>query len=85
MDFFQPGSSSTLEVSDNAGLGFARAMSVTKELMQVPSLFNYTILPYSGAHFISPSEEISTGREIIDSAELRRIEIRVRRKKPNED
>lgn len=85
MEYFDTTSSTALEVSDNAGLGFARAMSVTKELMQVPSLLSYTILPYSGAHFISPNEEMSTGDEIIDSSELRRIEIRVRRKNPNEN
>jgi len=85
MDYFKSDSSVSLQVSDNAGLGLARAMSVTKELMKVPSLLGYTILPYSGAHFILPSDEMSSRGEIINSSELRRIEIRVRRKKPNEN
>lgn len=70
----------TLRAKDNAGLGYARALSVTKELMKVPSLRDYTILPYSAAQMITPDEELQTGSSEFDAKQLRRIEIRVRRK-----
>ncbi len=72
-----------LSARDNAGLGYARALSVTKELMKVPELSNYTILPYSAAQMITPSEELSDGKSNYSSQQLRRIEIRVRRKQGN--
>ena len=69
-----------LRAKDNAGLGYARALSVTKELMKVPSLRGYTILPYSAAQMITPSEELQSGSSEFDGKQLRRIEIRVRRR-----
>jgi len=69
-----------LLAKDNAGLGYARALSVTKELMKVPSLRQFTILPYSAAQMITPDEKLQTGANIFDGKQLRRIEIRVRRK-----
>ena len=70
-----------LNASDNAGLGYARALSVSNELMKVPSLEGYTILPYSAAQMILPNDEMATGFEAVSSEERRRIEIRVRRKR----
>ena len=70
----------TLRARDNAGLGYSRALSVTKELMKVPSLQGYTILPYSAAQMITPDEELQTGSNNYDESQLRRIEIRVRRR-----
>ena len=70
----------SLSAKDNAGLGYARALSVTKELMEVPSLRGYTILPYSAAQMITPNEELQSGSNRFDGKQLRRIEIRVRRK-----
>lgn len=70
----------SLRAKDNAGLGYARALSVTKELMKVPSLKGYTILPYSAAQMITPNEELQSGLNRFDGKQLRRIEIRVRRK-----
>ena len=69
-----------MRAKDNAGLGYARALSVTKELMKVPSLREYTILPYSAAQMITPNEELQSGSSEFDGKQLRRIEIRVRRK-----
>lgn len=70
----------SLSAKDNAGLGYARALSVTKELMEVPSLRGYTILPYSAAQMITPNEELQSDSNRFDGKQLRRIEIRVRRK-----
>ena len=70
----------TLRAKDNAGLGYARALSVTKHLKTLPALSEYTILPYSGAQLISPDETINLDPDQFDSSQLRRIEIRVRRK-----
>jgi len=69
-----------LRAKDNAGLGYARALSVAKELMRVPALADYTILPYSAAQVITPGETLNDGSLNIESSQLRRIEIRVRRK-----
>ena len=51
--------------------------------MKVPELAQYTILPYSGAQMITPNEEISNGLSEFNGEQLRRIEIRVRRKQGN--
>ena len=82
---FVSGSDSiNLAARDNAGLGFARALAVTKELMNVPELSQFTILPYSAAQMILPEESLDVGTVQIPSAERRRIEIRVRRKSNTE-
>jgi flagellar motor protein MotB len=73
-----------LAARDNAGLGFARALAVTRELMKVQALEKYTILPYSAAQMILPNESLDIGTVQIPSAERRRIEIRVRRKSNTE-
>jgi flagellar motor protein MotB len=69
-----------LSAGDNAGLGYARALSVTKELMKVPALKGYSILPYSAAQMITPDEKLYNESSSYSSSQLRRIEIRVRRK-----
>jgi len=69
-----------LRAKDNAGLGYARALSVTKQLKKIPELSGYTILPYSAAQMISPDETINLDPDAFESSQLRRIEIRVRRK-----
>ena len=80
LNFFQSIESDELSAIDNAGLGFARAMSVTKELRKVSFLDEYTILPYSAAQLITPNESINIDENEFESSQLRRIEIRVRRK-----
>lgn len=80
VDFLNSNRDISLRAKDNAGLGYARALSVTKELMKVPSLREYTILPYSAAQMITPNEELQSGSSKFDGKQLRRIEIRVRRK-----
>ena len=80
VDFLNTNRDISLRAKDNAGLGYARALSVTKELMKVPSLREYTILPYSAAQMITPNEELQSGSSEFDGKQLRRIEIRVRRK-----
>ena len=82
-DFLNTNTRVNLSARDNAGLGYARALSVTKELMKVPELAQYTILPYSAAQMITPNEEISKGLSEFSGEQLRRIEIRVRRKQDN--
>ena len=82
-DFLYSNRNVNLSAKDNAGLGYARALSVTKELMKVPELSNYTILPYSAAQMIAPNEELSDGSSNYSGQQLRRIEIRVRRKQGN--
>lgn len=80
VDFLNSTRDISLRAKDNAGLGYARALSVTKELMKVPSLRGYTILPYSAAQMITPHEQLQSGSSEFDGKQLRRIEIRVRRK-----
>lgn len=80
VDFLNSNRDISLRAKDNAGLGYARALSVTKELMKVPSLREYTILPYSAAQMITPDEHLQNGSSEFDGKQLRRIEIRVRRK-----
>lgn len=83
LNFLQKGENVRLEARDNAGLGYARALSVAKELGRIPSLQDYTILPYSGAQMISPDETINIDPSVFKAEQLRRIEIRVRRKSVN--
>tara|TARA_B100000780_G_C21106133_1_gene446698 strand:- start:134 stop:1360 length:1227 start_codon:yes stop_codon:yes gene_type:complete len=80
LSFFQSIKGVELSAKDNAGLGFARALSVTKELSKISLLDGYTILPYSAAQLITPNESINIGENEFESSQLRRIEIRVRRK-----
>jgi flagellar motor protein MotB len=78
-DFFQSKTNVALRAKDNVGLGYARALSVTKHLRENPKLQNYTILPYSAAQMITPDGTITKEGDDFESSQLRRIEIRVRR------
>ena len=49
-------------------------------VMQVPKLGGYNILPYSAGQMITPDEQLQNGSDSYESSQLRRIEIRVRRK-----
>ncbi len=80
LNFFIKDLDIPLRAKDNAGLGYARALSVTKELKKIPELRRYTILPYSAGQMISPDETINLDPDAFASSQLRRIEIRVRRK-----
>src|SRR5262249_36090650 len=62
---------------DNAGLGMARAVSVVKLLSADPRLSQVTILPLSGAQMIVPVDHLADGSQPGDTAQRRRIEIRV--------
>lgn len=79
LNFFTTGNEIGLRARDNAGLGYARALSVTKHLLETPELKNYTILPYSAAQMVTPNGTITSISDDFQSSELRRIEIRVRR------
>jgi flagellar motor protein MotB len=78
-NFFETDKEIALRAKDNVGLGYARALSVTKHLLSTPELKNYTILPYSAAQMITPNGTITTPDDDFESSQLRRIEIRVRR------
>jgi len=79
LEYFETTDKVSLRARDNAGLGYARALSVTKHLLQTPELKDYTILPYSAAQMVTPNHTITTKNDKFDSSQLRRIEIRVRR------
>ena len=79
LEYFETPDKVSLRARDNAGLGYARALSVTKHLLQTPELKDYTILPYSAAQMVTPNHTITTKDDKFDSSQLRRIEIRVRR------
>ena len=78
-NFLSRDSNVELMAKDNAGLGYARALSVAKQLMNLPEFDGYKILPYSAAQMISPDETINREGSTVSPKELRRIEIRVRR------
>jgi flagellar motor protein MotB len=68
-----------LKPGDNAGLGLARAIAVTRVLAVQSKLKAATVLPYSAAQLIVPGDRISSG--LTGNIESRRrIEIRVRRR-----
>lgn len=71
----------SLLANDNAGLGYARAVTVMKVLSEIPELKKYTILPYSAASLILPDDTLSEGASFTPNSERRRIEIRVRQKR----
>ena len=78
-DYLDGNNEVSLSARDNAGLGYARALSVTKHLLQTPELKDFTILPYSAAQMVTPNHTITTKNDKFESSQLRRIEIRVRR------
>jgi hypothetical protein len=73
---------SRLQLSDNAGLGLARAIAVAKVLRADPRLVGASVLPLSGAQLIMPGDILSDGKHAGDVETRRRIEIRVRRRSP---
>lgn len=72
---------STMEPGDNAGLGLARAISVTTVLRGIPEFKNLNILPMSGGQLILPDDRITDGAQGGSAPARRRIEIRVRKSK----
>ena len=69
-----------LVVSDNVGLGMARAAAVARELIADSRLAPYTILPLSAGQAIDLGERLAESRAVKDIRERRRIEIRMRRR-----
>lgn len=79
LDFLNKGgSAANLRASDNAGLGYARAVAIVQILAQDPRLAGLTILPLSAAQAVTTEGKISDGAKGGDVKERRRIEIRVR-------
>lgn len=70
---------SGLRFGDNAALGIARAVSVSRILRSDPRLSGMTILPLSGAQMVVPIDHIADGSQPSQSQERRRIEIRLRK------
>lgn len=70
----------TLTPADNAGLGLARAVSVSQVLLQDKRLSSrFAVLPYSGAQLVNVNDSLvltPTGGNV---KERRRIEIRLRK------
>lgn len=69
----------TLQWSDNAGLGLARALSVVELLSADSRLRNFRILPLSAAQLIGTDGRLTRWDDPGDVRELRRIEIRMRK------
>jgi hypothetical protein len=69
-----------LRPADNAGLGLARAVSVTQVLLAEKRLarFKSAILPYSGAQLVNVNDSLVLDGTGGDVKERRRIEIRLR-------
>jgi len=80
--FVEGETSDKLIPSDNAGLGFARAVSVVKVLATDDRLKGLSILPLSGAQMIDIGDKLSTATSHAPAEKRRRIEIRVRRSSP---
>ena len=68
-----------LTPADNAGLGLARAVSVTEVLLKDERLSRLAILPYSGAQLINVNNSLVRTGTGGDVKERRRIEIRLRK------
>jgi flagellar motor protein MotB len=64
---------------DNAGLGMARAVAMTKALRAAGLAEQYHILPLSAGSLISPADRYSPGNPKESDQSRRRIEIRLRR------
>lgn len=65
--------------ADNAGLGLARAVSVTEVLLNDERLSRVAILPYSGAQLFNVNDSLLRTGTGGDVKERRRIEIRLRK------
>lgn len=77
--FLRGETAGALVAADNAGLGIARAASVTRFLMNDPRLQQYHILPLSSAQVLDTTGKLADGKNPGDVRERRRIEIRLRR------
>lgn len=64
---------------DNAGLGIARAISVTRALRSAGLPLKFDIQPLSAANMIAPTDKYMPAPLKIKDASRRRIEIRLRR------
>ncbi len=73
-----------LIASDNAGLGFARALAVVQVLKGDERLKNLTIVPLSAAQMMDVDGKLTNGSKGGDVKERRRIELRVRQNNPTE-
>ena len=75
------GKSSVIQLTpaDNAGLGLARAVSVTEVLLKDERLSRLAILPYSGAQLVNVNNSLVLAGTGGDVRERRRIEIRLRK------
>lgn len=69
-----------LVVSDNVGLGMARAAAVARELIADARLGPYEILPLSAGQAIDLGERLAETSAEKDIRERRRIEVRMRRR-----
>jgi outer membrane protein OmpA-like peptidoglycan-associated protein len=69
----------SLQWSDNAGLGLARALSVVQLLSTDPRLQRFRILPLSAAQLIGTDGRLTHWDDSGDVRERRRIEIRMRK------
>jgi hypothetical protein len=73
---------SRLRASDNAGLGFARAVAIVQILRADKRLEHLSILPLSAAQVVDQDGKLTDGMRYGDVKERRRIEIRVRQGEP---
>jgi len=69
------------EASDNVGLGMARASVVARVLLQDEKLNHLTIIPYSAGQVVLTNGRLSHGLDNMPATERRRIEIRMKRSK----
>lgn len=73
-------STAMLTPADNAGLGLARAVSVSQILLQDERLASrFAILPYSGAQLVHVNNSLVLAGTGAEMKERRRIEIRLRK------
>lgn len=77
--WFTGNSATAPAVSDNAGLGMARAVSVARALRESGLAKSFTIVPLSAGAFLKPDDTVTDGTTLAPDETRRRIEIRVRR------
>lgn len=65
--------------ADNAGLGLARAVAVSRALRLAGVQDGFVIVPLSAGPFLRPDDTVSDGRSSHNDESRRRIEIRLRR------
>lgn len=77
------GGAAKMSVSDNAGLGFARAAAIVQILRSEPELKGMIILPLSAAQVVDTTGKLADGSSGGDVKQRRRIEIRLRQSEPS--